>query len=327
MKITKPVPFYEKGFRPYQLSEGDATVNLKNPYEIDKYLLSNVYKQDEYCKKAAMLLYNHVRGITSRMVVCGPPGNGKTYVAECIKKLWPNTIIINAATLSKDGWSGDNKVNSFLTMVNPEEQNCIVVYDEFDKCVCPHSNSSGENVSQSVQSEFLKLVEGQIMTMETPDRKKIQIDTSKMSFIFCGSFAQKAASIAEKNSEKTFGFGSGEHTEKAFERELNIKDMIEFGLIPELASRITDVVNVRPLSLKDYEYLLADHPGSPVKKIEKQYGIDIKISKKKLKSIAEDAYYSELGVRNATAKIKGLVDLKIYSSFEKGDDFPTAVNL
>ena len=200
-------PFYAQGYVPYKkdINIEDKEFHQKemftNPCLIYDYFKNNVYKQDEYLRAASMLLFNHVKGITSRMIVCGPPGNGKTLVAECIKNLWPNTIIVNSATLTKDGWSGDNKVTSFLNQVDPDEQNCIVVFDEFDKAITSHTTSHGENVGELIQSEFLKLVEGQTVSIVTKEGK-LTYDTSKMSFIFTGSFAVKAKDIADNNSTK-----------------------------------------------------------------------------------------------------------------------------
>ena len=85
--------FYETDYIPFSGKTNPMDVDLMNPTNIYGFLQDNVYKQDEYCKKSAMLLYNHARGIPSRLIVCGPSGNGKTLVAEQIKKLWPKTII------------------------------------------------------------------------------------------------------------------------------------------------------------------------------------------------------------------------------------------
>ena len=327
MKTKK---FYETDYIPFSGKTNPMDVDLMNPTNIYGFLQDNVYKQDEYCKKSAMLLYNHARGIPSRLIVCGPSGNGKTLVAEQIKKLWPKTIIVNAATLTKEGWVGSNKVSSFLDMVDSAEPDYIVVFDEFDKIVQPHHSSSGEDASAYIQSEFLKLLEGeQVKVVKREMGKEIVsiIDTSKMSFIFCGSFAVKANDIAKKNSTKAIGFTGADYVEKPYSKELTINDIIDYGLIPEIASRVSDVVNVKPLTLKDYEYLLTDHPASPVKKIEEDYQVKLHITKKKLRAIAKEAYESNLGVRYANSKLRRLVDLQIFDSFERSNSEITFIDL
>ncbi len=315
---AKTPSFYDDNYVPQTKNIMSQDVDLNNPQDIYRFIKQNVYKQDEYCKLAAMFLYNHARGIRSRMVVAGPPGSGKSLVSECIKALWPNTIIVNAATLTMQGFVGNNKVDSCLKRINTAETNYILVYDEFDKIVRPR-RSANENVSDNIQAEFLKMVEGETIDVGEKGETHL-IDTSKMSFIFCGSFAVKANEIAEKNSYKTMGFNAEEHVEKAFAKELTMDDIIDFGLIPEIASRCTNLANVRPLTLKDYEYLLTEHPASPLRKIEDEYQVKIHITKKKLKQIAREAYNSQLGVRYAYAKLRRMVDAEIFNSYEKSDD-------
>ena len=323
-KLTQPNSSSKASVKP---SPETAEVDLNNPASIYKYLLKNVYKQEEYCKDAAMLLYNHLRGITSRAFICGPSGSGKTYVMECLKKLWPRIVVVNAAKLSKEGWSGGNKVTDFLQRVDAENQDYIIVFDEFDKCAKPQHSSGGDNVSSTIQSEFLKLVEGEIVRIKQ-DKTEQVFDTSKMSFVFCGSFAEKAKEIAEKESERSFGFTSSaaKHVE-AFDRKLNLDDLIDFGVIPELASRSTMISNVRPLTKEDYEYLISDHPGSPIKQLSETYGIELKVSKKKCKEIAEEAFRSGLGVRNATSQIRRMIDENVFASFEQSGDLPEVLEL
>ncbi len=109
--------FYEKGFVPGYNKQED--IELSNPMAIYNFLLKKVYKQDVYCSDAAMILYNHVHGHKSCNVVCGPSGCGKTYVWENLKSVYEKILIVNGATLTAEGWKGDNKVSSFLSRVNP----------------------------------------------------------------------------------------------------------------------------------------------------------------------------------------------------------------
>ena len=168
----------------HEKNEGlKGTVDLGNPRAIYEYLLSRVYKQDDYCRDAAMILYNHINGMTSTNIVCGPSGSGKTYVWECLREIYPKIIIVNSATLTKDGWTGGNKVTSFLNQVDPEDPECIIVFDEFDKCAAPQYCAGGNNVSASIQSEFLKMVEGEVLPGKGIGIFETLIDTSDMSFV------------------------------------------------------------------------------------------------------------------------------------------------
>ncbi len=296
---------------------------LINPLSIFTYLKERVYKQDEYCKTAAMILYNHLTGHTSANLVCGPAGCGKTHVWECLKEIYPKILIINSATITKEGWKGGHKVTSFLEQVDVDDPNCIVVFDEFDKCATPQHSSNGDNVSASVQSEFLKLVEGERYTVLVSDNTTAKIDTSVMSFVFCGSFAAKAEEISLEKSSSGFGFGKKREEVKSFASELTMKDVISFGVIPELASRIKRIANVRPLDMADYRYLLKNHPASPVKMMEKQYDMKLRLSKKQCDDIAQKAYESGLGIRNAYSQLQKIVDDRIFRNFTKKESDPS----
>lgn len=318
--VKEEIPFYDGRYTPYKKHvdvNNETEVDLNNPVSIFNYLKSRVYKQDKYCRDAAMILYNHINGKTSANLVCGPAGCGKTHVWECLNEIYPKIIIVNAATLSKDGWKGENKVTSFLSLVDFQEPDYIIVFDEFDKCAAPQHSSGGENTSAGIQSEFLKLVEGCLVPTKRDGIGEMKIDTSPMSFVFCGSFAIKAGEIAESRSSNGFGFGAQKREVRAFSSELSIKDVIDFGVIHELASRIIRMTNVRPLTLEDYCYLLTKHPASPVKKIEEQYGIKLRLSKKKCEEIGQKAFESGLGIRNATAQLQQIVDDRIFEGFSK----------
>ncbi len=311
----KGVPFYEPGYIPVSHRKVEISVDLSNPKTIYDYLSQNVYKQDKYCRTAAMILYNHIRGITSRNIVCGPAGCGKTLVWQSLKKIWPRILFVDSSTLTKTGWKGNNNIAGFLGRIDLEHQDYIIVFDEFDKCATPQTTSSGENTSAAIQSEFLKIVEGTEIPVKMDKGERI-IDTSKMSFVFCGSFAQKAEEIKEECSSSGFGFGAERQEAKAFENELTINDVIDFGVIPELASRTTRIINVRPLTLDDYKYLITEHPASPLKKLEKMYRRSFDLSEERIEEIAHNAFDSGLGIRNVTAQLQQIMDDSIFESFD-----------
>ncbi len=311
----KGIPFYEAGYIPVGDRKVEISVDLSNPVKIYEYLSRNVYKQDKYCRNASMILYNHIRGITSRNLVCGPAGCGKTLVWQSLKKIWPRILFVDSSTLTKTGWKGNNNIADFLRRLDMEHQDYIIVFDEFDKCATPQITSTGENTSAAIQSEFLKIVEGTEISLKTDKGERI-IDTSKMSFVFCGSFAQKAEAIREESSSIGLGFGAVRQEAKAFEKELTINDVIEFGVIPELASRTTRIINVRPLTLGDYKYMITEHPASPIKKLERLYRKSFNLSEDKIEEIAQNAFDSGLGIRNVTAQLQQIMDDSIFESFE-----------
>ena len=299
--------------------EDRPCVDTSNPLAIYRFLLERVYKQDRYCRDASMILYDHLRGITSRNIVCGPAGCGKTYVWECLKEIYPRIITVDVANLTKEGWSGGSKVNDFLEKVEVDVKDYIVVFDEFDKCATPMYSRHDENVSASIQSEFLKLVEGKVIKSKRAFGN-VTVDTSGMTFVFCGSFAQKAEEIAETATSSGFGFEKERKEGVAFEKELTPSDLVDFGVITELVSRCTRLINVRPLTLEDYTYLLAEHGGSPLKMLEKKYGMEFEIPDEKTKEIARNAFESGLGIRNVSAQIQRMMDDEIFARFVKKEE-------
>lgn len=304
--------FYEDGYQTY--TKPKYNIDLKNPQKIYEFLIKKVYKQEEYCKDASLILFNHARGITSRNFCCGPPGSGKSYVWHLLKDIYPNIIIVDSSNITRTGWSGDNKITSFLQQIDPSDPNIIVVFDEFDKLCVPQYTAQGENVSANTQSELLMLCSGNDVSIKR-ESSNFQISTEPMTFVFCGSFAQKAEQLSQSRSTSGFGFGAVRTEYKPFDEALTIQDLIEFGVIPELASRATRISNIRPLSLDDYVYLITKHNESPLKHIEKMYDRKLNITKEQLTDIASSAYKSGLGVRNASAQLQQMMDEQLFKSF------------
>ena len=302
-----------------------STSILDDPRKIYEYLRSKVYKQDEACKAAAMILYNHVKGITSRSTFCGPAGSGKTFIWDVIKEnLYKYVIIVDASTMTKTGWSGSNKISAPFYKINPRvRRGYIIVYDEFDK-LCKPQYSRDENVSSCVQSEFLTLLQpsNEYMRLKLSDGNERTIKVDNISYVFCGSFAEAAQNEAGKECSSGLGFGAVKKEVKAFDKELTIQNLIDFGVIREVASRITRLVNLRPLTEEDYTYLINKHNNSPVIRIEEMYGLERGFIKEKviredeLNQIAVNAFKSGLGVRCVTASIQQKVDDYIFEHFE-----------
>ena len=316
--------FYESDYKADNITVSRVEIDLGNPNEIYKYLTSKVAFQDEYCRDAAMILWKHIKAQYGGVYfVTGPSGCGKTYVWESIKKVYPNIIICDAASISANGWTGNNKVTSFTDFMNPDDSNYIVVFDESDKLFQPRFDRGGANVSADIASEFLKLVDG----MKIQGRGGASFDTSKMTFIFCGSFGTKAEEISEAESSTGFGFGQKSEKHVAYERKLTIQDLIDAGVIRELASRAIRICHVRPLSLDDYIHLLEDHTGSPVKLLEQKKGVKLNVSEDCIRRIANNAYKNGLGVRNCVKQLESMIDDQVFESFRCNGIEPEEISL
>lgn len=301
---------------------------LSDPRRIYEFLKTKVYHQDEAAKAVAICLYNHVHGIPNSAVFVGPPGSGKTLLWQTVRDyLYDAVYICDASSMTKSGFSGQNKIYTPLREIDIQKHDrtpFIIVFDEADKMMTPSFTRDRENVSASVQSELLTLLQPSFkyyMYKTETDTRYVNIET--LSWIFTGSFAVAAKNEANKASSIGLGFGAERKQVKAFENELTIQNLIDFGMIPEVASRIGRIVNIKPLSIEDYKHLLLSHEASPVRNIEKKYKLENGfinqhiLSASELTNIAENAYKSGLGVRATTAAIQCQLDNYLFEHFDE----------
>lgn len=286
------------------------------PKKIYEYLDKHVWKQDAAKRDAAILAYNSFfREVKENAMFIGPTGCGKTHIWRCLQELFPDKIeIVDGSNITADGWKGDKKWNSLLqSPIICAGERAILVIDEADKMLTPKYSSGSENVSHSIASEGLKLMEG-IITDIKSGSVNYQVDTSKISFVLCGAFSSKADEIARNsNNGRSIGFGSVPHTAKAYDRPLTTQDLIEYGVMPEFMGRIHRIVNLQPMTLNDY-YRIMDSGCSPVCHVQDQYGVEIRMTKRRRRELAEDAYQSGLGIRGIENKIRQLVDDAIFEN-------------
>ena len=284
------------------------------PKKIYAYLDKRVWKQDAAKRAAAILAYNSLfRSVKENTMFIGPTGCGKTYIWRCLQELFPDKIeIVDGSNITADGWKGDKKWNTLLDspIICAGEQ-AILVIDEADKMLAPKYSSSGENVSQSIAAEGLKMMEGTIADIKSGSFT-YQVDTSRISFVLCGAFSNKADEIAKNsNNGSSIGFGAMPHAVKAYDRPLTTQDLIEYGVMPEFVGRIQRIVNLHPMALEDY-YRIMDSGCGPVRHIQEQYKVEIRMTKSRRTELAEDAYKNGLGVRGMENRIRQLVDDAIF---------------
>lgn len=301
----------------------EKEIILRDPRKIYDFLRARVYKQDEACKQAALILYNHVNQRASRNVFCGPSGCGKTFIWDIIKnELFGNVTIVDASQMSKSGFSGSVKPVMALENVNSRKGDWIVVLDEIDKMIAPAYERYGSNVSEGIQAEFLALMQPSMPYIYIHNKDNTRVKVQGLTWILCGSFAKAAEQIARSKKTSGLGFGAEKVDAQAFESELTIKDVVDFGMIPELASRMNRIVNLRPLNHDDYIYLICDFDNSPIRRLEEKYGYEAGFIKKNILSeenlmdIAVEAYESGLGVRAAYSAIQRAIDNYVFDNFD-----------
>lgn len=284
------------------------------PKEIYDYLDQHVWKQETAKRVASVIMYQCLQGIKSNTMFIGPSSCGKTHIWRCLKKIYPNRIeIADISNLTQDGWKGSLKWKDLLRSPifrSENHCNCILVADEADKMFSPKISSSENNASLSIQAEGLTLVEGTRVDVKI-DSVIHSIDTSKISFVFCGAFSSKAHDVAEKSSGSRIGFGAAPAAPvQPYARPLDEQDLIDFGVMPEFMGRIQRVVNLQQMTVEDY--FLMTGSRNFLSRIGEQYKADVRLTLAKRRELAEQAARTGLGVRGMESQIRRLVDDAIF---------------
>lgn len=312
--VQRYVPWYSDDYRISSRSTVSGSHNYLalTPVQIRDELLKAVIDQDDACKKVAMMVYQHLHGHRFVGMLAGPTGSGKSFIAEKLKDMFPELVYIrDVSNVTCDGWSGGKKVSTLFSDVPVPDRNSgriqpIIFLDECDKLFSPKINSGRENVSETVQAEFLTVIHGGELRVPDSDidRRFSTIDTSGISFMFAGAFEKTAGQIAENESGSMLGFGSSLSKAKSYDRELTMEDIHEAGCINELCGRIHRLVNLNPFSEEAFRKILDDHVKGPVHELEEEFGMPIIISSERCDEIAHKAYSSGLGIRGMKNSIR-----------------------
>ncbi len=284
-----------------------------SPTAINNWLSERIYGQKDAVMAASMLLYNSARGIKRNILFAGPTGCGKTEIWRVCQKLYHNIRIIDSTQLTGDGWKGSYKVsNIFDGMDLKEAENSIIVFDEFDKLCEPKIGNNDTNYSLIVQNELLKLIEGTTLNL-----KNYQLDTSKISFVFCGSFEQLTEMKTDTEKQTSIGFGA--RLEKAeaqsiYENELQPSDLVKYaGVRQEIAGRINQIVRLTPMTADGYRAILQNEQMSPLHQLELQYGVKLKMDEATEERLVQEAAETRMGVRYLRSRIQQMLDVQLFS--------------
>lgn len=233
-----------------------AFIKKYTPDKIVAYLDKYIVGQSDAKKAAAMTLYRHVaiqaypdkHFKKENLMIYGPSGCGKTEIFRVLAKISPVPLHIrSAAEITSNGYSGTDIKDLIMSLEQKEEDisKSIVVLDEADKLFMPEHDSNGENTNKSTQGDLLKIVEGSILT-----KGSNTVDTENITFVFVGAFADL---YDEKTKvQRRIGFGAVDESLTDNDIYFSINDFITFGMIPELARRISMLAPVRKLNSNDY---------------------------------------------------------------------------
>lgn len=287
---------------------------LSSPRSIYDFLDERVFGQEDYKKAISTFIYKALRGINSEKVIliASESASGKSYVVSLLSEIVENFVITDGASLVPQGFRGGNHITTVLNKLDVDSNiPGFVVIDEFNRTL--EKGISDSWSGSSLLSELLVLFDDKDakINASTNEDKPLWVSPSKLFFILLGSFSN----ITDQKTSTPIGFNSDIHNSGKSHRTQITKEHILETLAewPELVGRISRIIVNPNMDEKSYYKMLSNPKYSPATKLEKELGITIKISSKKMKEYAKKSYDSGTGVRGVKNAILEELDEALFN--------------